>query len=140
VDKWLDYGRYLVAAAGTALTAFLGGWDNVLQVLVILVVLDYLTGVVAAWFRKDLCSEIGAKGIAKKVFIFIMIGLAALIDRTGAIGEPIFRTLACWFYIANEGLSVIENAGDIGLPVPQPLKDALAALKAKGDKQDQGAL
>lgn len=135
MDNWDNYARYIFTSIGTLITSILGGWDTVLQVLVAFVVIDYFTGVLAAWYRKELSSEIGAKGIAKKILIFVMIAVASLIDRTGVIEEPIFRTLACWFYIANEGLSILENTAKIGVPIPESLKKALLAINTKASTE-----
>lgn len=125
--------RYVLAAAGTMINYFLGGWDITLQVLIVFVVLDYLTGIMAAYFKKELSSDVGRRGIAKKLLIFILVGLAAMLDKTGVISEPVFRTLVCWFYIGNEGLSILENATYIGLPIPAALKEAMVNIKGKGE-------
>ncbi len=137
MNDFINYGRYLLACIGTILNVFLGGWDTTLQVLICFIVLDYLTGLLAAYFKRELSSDVGRKGIAKKVLILVMVGLAAMIDRTGVVGEPVFRTLACWFYIGNEGLSITENAAYLGLPIPDPLKEAMANIRGKGDSGKQ---
>ncbi len=138
MNEYINYGRYILAAVGTAVNFLLGGWDTTLQVLICFIVLDYLTGMMAAYFKKELSSDVGRKGIAKKVLILVMVGLAAMIDRTGVVGEPVFRTLACWFYIGNEGLSITENAAYLGLPIPEPLKEAMANIKGKGQNGKVG--
>jgi len=124
----LDYGRYVFAALGTALISLLGGWDKLLQVLVLFVVTDYITGVVAAWFEKRLSSEVGAKGILKKLLIFAVVAIATSLDGMAGTNE-IFRSLVVLFYVSNEGLSVIENLGKCGVPVPGALKEAILKLK-----------
>lgn len=134
-EQIFDYGRYLLAVLGTMANFIFGGWDAALQILILFVVLDYFTGLMAAYFKKELSSDIGRRGIAKKILIFVLIAIAAMLDRVGIIGEPVFRTLACWFYIGNEGLSIIENAAYVGLPIPEPLKNALNNIKGKGTKQ-----
>ena len=127
----LDYGRYVFAALGTALISLLGGWDKLLQVLVLFVVIDYITGVVAAWFEKRLSSEVGAKGILKKLLIFAVVAIATSLDKMTGTNE-VFRSLVVLFYVSNEGLSVIENLGKCGVPVPGALREAILKLKEGG--------
>jgi toxin secretion/phage lysis holin len=119
-----------MAALGTAASALLGGWDMWLQVLVYFVIADYLTGVLAAFCLKKLSSEVGARGIAKKVFIFLLVGIAYQIDMLA--GTQIVRIAVCSFYIGIEGLSILENAGKIGIPLPDVLKDALEQMRSRG--------
>lgn len=128
LEQVLSYGRFIVAAAGTAATVFLGGWDAILQVLVLFVVLDYVTGVLAAWHTKTLNSETGLWGIVKKVLIFAVITVAVALDSIIGDGHGIFRSLAIWFYIANEGLSILENLGRAGVAIPQQITEALERL------------
>ncbi|GAV24824.1 toxin secretion/phage lysis holin [Carboxydothermus islandicus] len=132
LDYALDYGRYVFAALGTVLVTLLGGWDKLLQVLVLFVVTDYITGVVAAWFEKRLSSEVGAKGILKKLLIFAVVAIATSLDKMTGTNE-VFRSLVVLFYVSNEGLSVIENLGKCGVPVPGALKEAILKLK-EGEK------
>lgn len=123
--------RYLVAAVGAAITAALGGWDLALRVLVAFVIIDYLTGVIAAWYERRLDSQVGMRGIARKVLLFVPVALAHWLDQL--VGGTVLRSLAIWFYIANEGLSVTENLGRAGIPIPAVLMQALVQLKHKGD-------
>lgn len=132
MDKTVKYTKPLIAVIGAALTVFLGGWDIMLQILIGFVVLDYVTGVAAAWYAKTLNSEIGARGIMKKILLFVVVALAYQIDK--AIGQDIFRNLAIWFYLANEALSIIENVGRCGVPIPGFLKAALEQLRNKADE------
>lgn len=120
------------AALGTAASALLGGWDMWLQVLVYFVIADYLTGVLAAFCLKKLSSEVGARGIAKKVFIFLLVGIAYKIDMLA--GTELVRAAVCGFYIGIEGLSILENAGKLGIPLPTILIDALEQMKNRGNK------
>jgi toxin secretion/phage lysis holin len=122
------------ALLGGAITAVLGGWDLALQVLVLFVVLDYLVGLIAAWTEKSLDSRIGFRGIAKKILLFVPIAICYALDQV--LGQEILRSLAIFFYIANEGLSIIENLGRAGVPVPDALGEALEQLKKKGEKAD----
>lgn len=118
------------AALGTAASALLGGWDMWLQVLVYFVIADYLTGVLAAFCLKKLSSEVGARGIAKKVFIFLLVGIAYQIDMLA--GTELVRAAVCAFYIGIEGLSVLENAGKLGIPLPEVLTSALEQMQNRG--------
>ena len=119
-----------LAALGTAASALLGGWDMWVQVLVYFVIADYLTGVLAAFCLKKLSSEVGARGIAKKVFIFLLVGIAYQIDMLA--GTELVRAAVCAFYIGIEGLSVLENAGKLGIPLPEVLTSALEQMQNRG--------
>ena len=119
------------AILGTLLAKILGGWDMALQVLVGVVVLDYITGVLVAISQKRLSSEIGYKGILKKMMIFLLVYLAVLIEQ--ATGTDILRLAVILFYIANEGISILENAGKLDVPYPKVLRDVLAQLKDQGE-------
>ena len=124
------------AAIGGLLGWYLGGLDGFLYVLITFVVVDYITGVLRAIVEKKLSSRIGAHGIAKKVAIFLVVGIGHLIDTylISGTGAPL-RTAVIFFYIANEGVSLIENATAIGLPVPEKLKDVLAQLHGKDEQK-----
>jgi toxin secretion/phage lysis holin len=121
--------KIIIAALGGALTALLGGWDLMLQVLVGFVVADYITGLIAAWYEKKLNSDVGLRGIAKKVLLFVPVAIGFWLDQI--LGQEILRNLSIWFYIANEGLSILENLTTVGVPFPPALADALEQLKAK---------
>lgn len=109
--------------------------DGFLYALVVFVVVDYLTGVMAAGVQKKLSSEVGFKGICKKVTIFLLVAIANMIDMNIIKTGSIARTALVFFYISNEGLSILENAAVIGLPVPDKLKDMLEQLKeGKGNE------
>ena len=112
-----------------------GAWDTALEVLVTFIVLDYLTGVVRGYVDKKLSSDVGLKGIARKAVIFSVLIVAVLLDRLINSGTWVFRTMTCYFYIANEGLSLIENAIGLGAPAPPKLKEALAQLKGGKKKE-----
>ena len=126
------------AALGAALGYFIGGLDGALYALIAFVIADYVTGVFAAFIRRELSSEVGAKGILKKVTIFIVIGVGNLADIHLLGDGSALRTATIFFYAANELVSLIENCADIGLPVPQVIRDALAQIKRKsGEKPDR---
>lgn len=122
----------IVAGISTGLVYLWGGFDVALQCLLIAIVLDYISGIIKAFVLKQLSSSIGLKGILKKVGILVVVALAVLIDRvTGESGA--IRTLVIYYFVANEGLSIIENVGLAGLPIPKSIKEALEALKKQGD-------
>ncbi len=121
------------AGIGGFLGWYLGGLDGFMYTLIAFVTVDYVTGVLRAIVEKQLSSRIGAQGIAKKVALFLVVGIGHLIDAylLGGTGAPL-RTAVVFFYIANEGVSLLENASAIGLPVPEKLKEMLAQLHGKG--------
>lgn len=126
-----------LAAVGGFLGWFLGGWDGFLYALLAFVVLDYLTGVLCAIADKKLSSEIGFKGISRKVLIFALVGIANIID-VQVIGDgSILRTAVIFFYLSNEGVSILENAGHLGLPIPEKLKAVLEQLHDRNDEEEQ---
>ena len=117
-----------IAAAGGWLGYFLGGWDGFLYALLAFVVIDYITGLMCAVLEKKLSSEVGFRGIFKKVLIFSLVAIGHIIDKS-VIGDGyVIRTAVIFFYLSNEGVSILENAAHIGLPVPQKLKDILEQL------------
>ncbi|MBS4171952.1 phage holin family protein [Bacillus sp. FJAT-49736] len=119
-----------------ALVGYLWGWSPLLPILLIFVVLDYISGIMASATEGKLSSKIGFKSIPKKIMIFVMVAIAHLID--GAFGNNhMFRDAAIFFYLANELLSITENAGRIGLPVPEQLLKAIDVLKGKSKGENQ---
>lgn len=126
--------KAILASIIGGFTALVGGWDKVMEILVILIVMDYLTGVGLALKEKQLNSEIGSKGLLKKAAIFIVIILAAQLDQVINNPANLFRTAAGLFYIANEGISITENIGKIGVPLPAFIEKALAQLRKASDE------
>ncbi|OQP07031.1 holin [Geobacillus sp. 46C-IIa] len=121
------------AAIGAVVGYLFGGWSELLGILLAFVVMDYVTGVMAAYREGSLRSAVGFKRIPKKVMIFMLVAVGHLIDR--AVGtNGLFRDATIFFYLANELLSIIENAGRIGLPVPEQIKQAVEVLKGKSEK------
>ena len=115
---------------------FLGGCDGLMYTLLAFVVLDYLTGIMCAIVDKKLSSEIGFRGIFKKVLIFVLVGVGHLLD-VQVLGEVgILRTAVIFFYLSNEGVSLIENAAHLGLPIPEKLKAVLEQLHDRAEKED----
>lgn len=131
MSKLIDYGRYFVTMIGTGLTWLYGKWDTAIIVLISFMVADYVTGLLKGWYKKELSSDTGLKGIARKFLILLVLMMAVLLDRLLNTGTWVFRTLACYFYIANEGISILENAAELDLPIPPRLKDVLIQLKDK---------
>lgn len=127
---WNSIQAWLTVMGGW-LGYFLGGLDGFLYALVAFVVIDYITGLMAAAVEKKLSSEVGFRGIFKKVLIFMLVGIGSIIDRQIIGDGSVLRTAVIFFYISNEGISIIENSARIGLPVPQKLKDILEQLKTK---------
>lgn len=127
--------KTLVAGIGTGVTWAFGAWDTALMVLVVFMVMDYVTGLLKAYITKTVSSDVGLKGIARKTVILIVLIVAVMLDRLINTGTWLFRTLVCYFYIANEGISLLENCSQLGLPVPEPLKNALIQLK-EGNKKE----
>lgn len=129
----------IFAGAGTLLTWLFGGWEVGLQILIVCMVLDYIMGLMCGYKGKELNSKIGFNGLKRKFTILIILILAVLLDRL--IGQEwIFRTLVIYFYVAMEGLSILENAAKLDVPIPGRLKDALIQLQEKGDdtSEDSG--
>ncbi len=131
----VGYCQLGFAAIGGALGWFIGGLDGFLYALIAFVVIDYLTGLLAAGVQKKLSSEVGFKGIAKKIAIFLLVGIANIIDVDVIQNGTALRTAVIFFYLSNEGLSILENAGNIGLPIPEKLKTMLSQLKDKEDTE-----
>ena len=116
---------------------YLGGCDGLLYALIAFVVIDYLTGVMCAIADKKLSSNVGFKGICRKVLIFLLVGIANIIDVQVIGQEGILRTAVIFFYLSNEGLSLLENAGHLGLPIPKQLKDVLEQLHNRSEKEGE---
>lgn len=126
----MDKITQTVFAIFGAIAGFIwGGMDGLIIALLVCIALDYFTGVLVGIATKQLSSEIGFKGICKKVLILTLVGLAHILDIYVLKTGDIIRSAVCAFYIANEGISILENAGNLGLPIPRKLKDILAQLK-----------
>ena len=118
---------------------FLGGLDGFLYALLMFVVIDYATGLMAAFVQKKVSSEVGFKGICKKVFILMLVGVAHIVDlHVVGTGSALRSAVVC-FYLSNEGISFLENAGHLGLPIPEKLKDVLEQLHDKGGSDNESA-
>lgn len=130
--------QLVFAAVGGWLGYFLGGCDGLLYALIAFVAIDYITGVMCAISDKTLSSEVGFRGICRKVLIFLLVGIGNIID-VQVLGSPgVLRTAVIFFYLSNEGVSLLENAAHLGLPVPDAIKTVLEQLHDRSDgKEDQ---
>ncbi len=126
--------QLIFAAIGGWLGYFLGGFDGLLYALLAFVVLDYITGVMCAIADKTLSSNVGFKGICRKVLIFLLVGVANVLDVHVIGTGSVLRTAVIFFYISNEGVSLTENAAHLGLPVPEKLKAVLEQLHNREDE------
>ncbi|MBP2116581.1 phage holin family protein [Cohnella lubricantis] len=122
------------AAVGVFISAALGGWDKALQVLLTLMVVDYLTGVAGAFRNKTVNSDTMFWGGIRKITVLVVVMLAAMADSWVQPDAPIFRTAAIYFYVGREGLSVVENLGTLGVPLPGKLRDWLEQLNKQEEK------
>ena len=128
--------QLIFTAVGGWLGWFLGGCDGLLYALIVFVTIDYVTGFMAAAADHKLSSEVGFKGICRKVLIFLLVGIGHILD-TQVIGSgSVLRTAVIFFYISNEGVSLVENAAHLGLPIPEKLKAVLEQLHDRAEKED----
>ncbi len=135
MKEFWNFIQLAFASVGGWLGYFLGGCDGLLYALLAFVVIDYITGVMCAVADKKLSSSVGFKGICRKVLIFLLVGIGHALD-TYVIGNgSVIRTAVIFFYIANEGLSLTENAAHLGLPIPERLKDVLTQLHERAEKE-----
>ena len=135
MKNFIEAAQYAFAALGGAVGAVMGGFDGFLYALIVFVVVDYLTGIMVAVLKKELSSEVGFHGIFKKVVIFALVAVGHIVDTHVIQNGSVIRTAVIFFYLSNEGISILENASVIGLPVPQKLKDVLEQRKdGKGEE------
>ena len=116
---------------------FLGGCDGLLIALVMFVVMDYISGVMCAIADKTLSSEVGFKGICRKVLIFVLVGIANILDVQVIGTGSVLRTAVIFFYISNEGISLLENAGYLGLPIPEKIKTVIEQLHDRAEREEK---
>ena len=135
-EFWMTI-QVVLAAVGGWLGWFLGGCDGLLYALVAFVAADYITGVMCAIADHKLSSAVGFKGICRKVLIFLLVGIANILDVQVIGSGSVLRTAVIFFYISNEGVSLVENAAHLGLPVPDKLKDVLEQLHDRDGKEGQ---
>ena len=143
MEKWLDKGLKALAAVGGFIAGLFGGWDMMLIVLLVVMVIDYLSGVIVAFMNKSLKTEggglnsqVGAKGILKKTMMLLAVAFGAALDKV--LGDQaMFRNMVVFFLIANEGLSIMENMAIAGVDLPPKMKNALEQWKDKGNKEKE---
>lgn len=129
--------QLIFTAVGGWLGYFLGGCDGLLYALIAFVVIDYITGVMCAINDKTLSSEVGFRGICRKVLIFLLVGIANILDMQVIGTGSVLRTAVIFFYISNEGVSLLENAAHLGLPVPKKIKTVLEQLHDRSESEDE---
>ena len=129
--------QLIFTAIGGWLGYFLGGCDGLLYDLIAFVVIDYITGVMCAINDKTLSSEVGFRGICRKVLIFLLVGIANILDVQVIGTGSVLRTAVIFFYISNEGVSLLENAAHLGLPVPEKIKTVLEQLHDRSESEDE---
>ena len=125
-----------VAVVATFFTYLFGGWDVAIGILIVFMCLDYATGVIVAYQNNLLNSEVGFKGLVKKFMILVILIVAVMLDRLMNTGTWVFRTLVCYFYISNEGISLLENVSNLGVKIPDKLKDALVQLNKDESEEE----
>ena len=130
--------QLIFSAMGGWLGYFLGGCDGLLYALIAFVVIDYITGVMCAIINRELSSAVGFKGIFRKVLIFLLVGIANIIDVQVIGTGAVLRTAVIFFYISNEGVSLLENAGHLGLPIPEKIKTVLEQLHDRAENGKEG--
>ena len=130
--------QYVFAGVGGFMGWFLGELDGFLYALLMFVVIDYATGLMAAFVQKKISSEVGFKGICRKVLIFLLVGIANILDLNVIGTGSVLRTAVIFFYISNEGVSLLENASHLGLPVPQKIKAVLEQLHDRAEDDETG--
>ena len=126
-------------AVGGFLGWFLGGVDGFLYALIAFTVIDYITGVMCAVTDKNLSSSVGFKGICRKVLIFTLVGIGNIVDVYVLGQGGVLRTAVIFFYLSNEGVSILENSAHLGLPIPEKLKEVLEQLHGREGKNDESA-
>lgn len=138
MKQFWNVAQVVFAAVGGGLGWFFGEMDGFFYALIAFVVIDYLTGVMCAVADKSLSSDVGFRGICRKVLIFVMVGIGHVIDAQIIGSGDALRTAVIFFYISNEGVSLLENAAHIGLPVPEKLKEVLAQLHDRAGTDKEG--
>lgn len=136
MKEFVNLVQCAFAAVGGFFGWFVGGLDGVMYALIVFVVVDYATGLMAAGLEKKLSSSVGFRGIFKKVVIFCLVAVGHMVDAHVIGNGSVLRTAVIFFYLSNEGISILENAGRIGLPIPEKLKNVLEQLKE--EKSDEG--
>lgn len=139
MERFTDWLKAAAAALGGVAAYLWGPWDALIIALVVFVILDYITGIAKAAICRELSSKAGFHGLLKKVAIFVLVAIGTVMDSVIPAANHAIRSAVIMFYIANEGLSILENAGEIGLPMPEALRTALKKLSEPGEKKETDA-
>lgn len=129
MEKLFNYISVTGGFLGGIIVSLLGGLDKLIVALLILMILDYVTGLIKSFCNKELSSEIGFKGLLKKVLILVIVAVAVIAEQH--LGIPAVREIVIMFFVVNEAISILENASQMGLPIPRKLKEALLQLRSK---------
>ena len=135
MDKYTNLCKAIFGGIITAVSAFLGGMDGIMYALLAFITIDYITGVAVAIKRHELSSEVGFWGLVRKVCILMLVGIAHYIDCYVTQNGDVVRTVVSMYYIGNEGVSILENCGNLGLPLPPKLIAVMAQIKGKGEEK-----
>lgn len=135
MEKLFNWISVVCGTVGGFIVSLLGGWDKLIMALIILMCLDYITGLIKAFSNKELSSEIGFKGLAKKVLILVIVVVSVVAENM--LGISAIREIVIMFFAVNEALSILENAGAMGLPLPEKLKQALLQLRDKNSEKEE---
>ncbi|WEG74367.1 phage holin family protein [Vagococcus intermedius] len=133
MEKYFNWLTVIFGLLGGTIVNFLGGMDKMLHVLIFLIVIDFITGLTKALVNRQLSSQVGFKGITKKVAIFLVVAIAVELEMLMGDSIPL-RSMTIMFYVANEGLSLVENLGDI-LPLPQQIKNVFVQIRDKNEEE-----
>lgn len=137
MDKFTEFMKLIFGGIVTAVSGFLGGMDGIMYALIAFISIDYITGVAVAVKQHKLSSEVGFWGLVRKVCIIALVGVSHFVDVYVMHTGDIFRTAIALYYIGNEGVSLLENMGNLGVPLSKKLKDVLEQLKSDNDKEDK---
>ena len=138
MDRFATTIKIIFGGIITAVSGFLGGMDGIMYALLAFITIDYITGVAVAVKRHELSSEVGFWGLVRKVCILMLVGIAHYIDCYVTQNGDVVRTVVSMYYIGNEGVSILENCGNLGLPLPPKLIEVMAQIKETGEKSDKG--
>lgn len=133
IMKYFNESSISIGLIGGGVASFLGGWDKLLYTLIVFICIDYVTGLIKGCISKNITSQIGFKGIAKKVMMLLLVAVAYNL-QDGLNIDIALREIVITFFVCNEGISILENAAQLGLPIPQKLKDILLQLRGGEDE------
>ncbi|WP_033165496.1 phage holin family protein [Clostridium sp. KNHs205] len=133
MEDMMEHIRLILAFVGGILGCIFGGFNSLIYALTAFVAIDYITGVLLAIRDKKISSEVGYKGIVRKFLIFLIVSMGNIMDNYVLGTGSTLRTLVIMFYLANEGISILENAGQLGLPIPKKLREAIEKLNSSNE-------